>query len=98
MTTRLNPTGVAMVIVGVWLLCLAGCGGGNSGKAKALAEAELAGMVLDGGVSCETSSSPTSNAHRYACHAGLVQGGVTQRVTIVVQCVDGAARCTRILS
>jgi hypothetical protein len=28
MTTRVNTTGVAMVIVGAWLLCLAGCGGG----------------------------------------------------------------------
>jgi len=80
-------------------LLASGCGGsGTQDKATKQAEAELSGYVLDGNVKCEKSASPSSSAARYACHAGVVQDGVTQQVTIVVQCVDGADVCTRVIT
>lgn len=74
---------------------LAGCGeSGQSGDAKRFAESELSVYVLDGGVSCDETSKAASST-RYSCRANTVVGGVTQQVTVVVQCVDGGT-CSRV--
>ncbi len=91
--------GVVGVVVAALLLA-AGCGGsGTSGKASGTAKDAIynAGYQLDGKVKCsEVETQSSSAAHRYACHAGVIDGGVTRQVTIVVQCVDGAKACTTV--
>ena len=93
--TQIRPrlAAACCLLSAVLVALLGGCGGSESAAEK-FARNEMSIYVLDGGVSCsEISSSSTST--RYSCRADAIQGGVTQSVVVVVQCVDGGL-CSRV--
>jgi len=77
-------------------LLAAGCGGsGSKAKAERMAKNELSIYPLSSAVKC--SSAPASgSAKRWSCTATATGGDGTEQVAVLIQCVDGAAVCTRV--